>query len=79
MAKFPVDARRDRVLKALGKMGFAIVRQREHISLERTNPDGSKTPLTLPNHPVIKSGTLRAVLRQSRIDRDEFLKVFDAC
>jgi len=27
--------------------------------MERENPDGSKTPLTMPNHPKIKASTLR--------------------
>jgi hypothetical protein len=50
MPKFPIDAPRQRVLKALIILGFRIVREKEHISLERMNPDGTKTPLTMPNH-----------------------------
>ncbi|MCE5262198.1 MAG: type II toxin-antitoxin system HicA family toxin, partial [Deltaproteobacteria bacterium] len=46
MPKFPVDAPRQQVIKALEKLGFTIVRQKEHISMIRLNPDGSKTPLT---------------------------------
>jgi hypothetical protein len=46
--KFPVDAPRNGVVKALQTLGFQIVREREHIAMRRTNPDGSTTPLTLP-------------------------------
>jgi len=42
MAKFPVDAPKQKVIKALGFLGFQIVRERERISMLRENPDGSK-------------------------------------
>jgi len=43
----------------------------------RENPDGSRTPLTMPNHRTIKRSTLRTILTQARIRRDEFLKVYE--
>jgi hypothetical protein len=39
MPKFPVDAPKQRVVKSLELLGFKIVREKEHISMERTNPD----------------------------------------
>ena len=51
MPKFPVDAPKQKVVRALEKLGFQIVREKEHISMERMNPDGTKTPLTMSNHP----------------------------
>ncbi|MFP4561944.1 MAG: type II toxin-antitoxin system HicA family toxin [Spirochaetia bacterium] len=76
MAKFPVDAPRRRVIKALQLLGFSIVREKEHISLIRENKDGSRTPLTLPNHSKIKAPTLRAICTQGSITRDDFLEAY---
>jgi predicted RNA binding protein YcfA (HicA-like mRNA interferase family) len=50
MSKFPIDAPKGDVIKTLERLGFRMVREKEHISMERENPDGSKTPLTMPNH-----------------------------
>jgi len=77
MPKFPVDAPRQQVIKALEKLGFTIVRQKEHISMIRMNPDGSKTPLTMPNHPKIKGSTLRIICTQAGISREDFLRAYE--
>jgi len=77
MPKFPVDAPKSKVLKALDRLGFQLVREREHISMVRQNPDGSRTPLTLPNHPHIKGSTLRTICSQARIAREDFLRAYE--
>ena len=77
MPKFPVDAPKRKVLKTLEKLGFNIIREKEHISMLRENSDGTKTPLTLPNHSIIKSSTLRAICTQSGISRDDFISNYN--
>jgi predicted RNA binding protein YcfA (HicA-like mRNA interferase family) len=77
MPKFPVDAPKQKVIKALERLGFRMIREKEHISMERSNPDGTKTPLTMPNHPKIKSSTLRTICTQAGISRDDFLDAYE--
>jgi hypothetical protein len=64
-------------MSALHRLGFELVREREHISMIRQNADGSRTPLTMPNHPRIKSSTLRLICRQSAIRREDFLAAYE--
>jgi predicted RNA binding protein YcfA (HicA-like mRNA interferase family) len=76
MARFPVDAPRDRVLRALQELGFQSIREGNHISMIRNNADGTSTPLTLPNHRTIKGSTLRRICTQAGISREEFLDAY---
>jgi predicted RNA binding protein YcfA (HicA-like mRNA interferase family) len=77
VAKFPVDAPKARVLRTLERLGFRLVREQEHISLVRDNPDGTRTPLTMPNHDRIKGSTLRTICSQASIPREEFLDAWE--
>ncbi len=77
MAKWPVDAPKRRVVRALESLGFRMVREKEHMALIRENPDGSKTPLTMPDHPHIKASTVRTICTQAGISREDFLAAYD--
>jgi predicted RNA binding protein YcfA (HicA-like mRNA interferase family) len=66
------------VVRALTVLGFRVVRVGNHIAMERVNADGSRTPLTMPNHEAIKGSTLRAIRTQAGIDRDTFLEAYEA-
>ncbi len=43
----------------------------------RESADGTRTPLTIPNHRRIKGSTLRAICTQAGIARDDFLKAYE--
>ncbi len=77
MANMPVDAPIAKVVKALESLGFRIVREGNHIAMLRENFDGTRTPLTMPNHRTIKGSTLRLILTQAGISRDEFLDAYE--
>jgi predicted RNA binding protein YcfA (HicA-like mRNA interferase family) len=77
MSKFPVDAPIRKVVKALEQLGFRNVREGNHIAMLRENPDGTNTPLTIPNHKTIMKSTLRTILTQTGIVREDFLKAYE--
>jgi predicted RNA binding protein YcfA (HicA-like mRNA interferase family) len=77
MNKFPVDAPKQKVVKALNNLGFIIVREGNHISMTKQMPDGSTIPLTMPNHFRIKGSTLRCICTQSGISREEFMETYE--
>jgi len=74
MHQFPVDAPIGKVIKALEELGFRVVRKGNHIAMAREDPDGARIPLTMPNHSRIKGSTLRTILPQAGITRDDFLR-----
>jgi len=77
MAKFPVDAPIAKVIRVFEQLGFRLVRQGNHIAMLRENTDGTNTPLTMPNHRTLKSSTLRSILTQAGIPREEFLSAYN--
>ncbi|RKU32448.1 hypothetical protein C6499_03245 [Candidatus Poribacteria bacterium] len=76
MPRFPTDAPKNRVIRALERLGYRIIRERNHICMARENPDGSRTVLVLPNHRRIKGSTLRRICTQAGISRDAFLEAY---
>jgi len=54
-----------------------VVREKEPIALCRQNPNGTSTPMTIPNHATIKASTLRHICTQAGITREDFLKSYE--
>lgn len=70
MSALPVVSGRD-VVKALGKIGYVLDRQRgSHMILRQQTPPHRR--LTVPDHQEVAKGTLRAIIRQSGLTVEEF-------
>jgi predicted RNA binding protein YcfA (HicA-like mRNA interferase family) len=70
VSKLPVVSGADCV-KALGKVGFIVYRQRgSHITMVRKTPPAQTT---IPNHKELDRGMLRAIIRQAGLTVDEFI------
>ena len=72
MTKVP-SADYDRVVRALRRDGWVVVRQRgSHIRLQKHT--GEETlKLTVPAHRPIKRSTLSHILKQARLDTETFI------
>jgi predicted RNA binding protein YcfA (HicA-like mRNA interferase family) len=71
MSGLPQLSGRDCV-KALAKVGFYIKRQQgSHMILRRDEP---YTQVVVPDHKTLDRGTLRAIIRQTGLSTEEFLK-----
>lgn len=76
MTKFPTDVPIKKVIKVFELLGFRLVREENHIAMMRENADGTRTPMTIPNHRTIKGSTLRTIQTQTGISRDDFMKIY---
>jgi len=65
----------DRIIRALQKDGWIIVRQRgSHIRLQK-RIENELLKLTVPAHRPVKRTTLAHILKQARLDPDRFSKL----
>ena len=63
-----------KVVRALETVGFSYVRTKGSHAVYR-NRDGRV--VVIPQHGVVKRGTLASILRQAGLTPDEFLKLLD--
>lgn len=60
-----------KLLKVLSKLGYLLVRKKgSHMHLRGPG----LPPLTIPDHNPISKGTLRAIIRQIGLSKEEFMK-----
>ena len=70
MSRLPVLSA-DKVVKALARAGFKVIRQSgSHIHVWH---EERRILVTVPNHKELAKGTLGAIIKQSKMDRNEFL------
>jgi predicted RNA binding protein YcfA (HicA-like mRNA interferase family) len=73
LSKLPVISGKD-LCKKLEKVGYVLDHHTgSHIILR--NEYSPYRRLTVPNHKEIAKGTLRAIIRQSGLTLDEFIKL----
>jgi predicted RNA binding protein YcfA (HicA-like mRNA interferase family) len=67
--KLPRDVSGGEAIKALRRLGFAVVRQQgSHVRMSR-----GSTHVTVPNHSSIAPKTLQTILRQAGVSLEEFV------
>jgi predicted RNA binding protein YcfA (HicA-like mRNA interferase family) len=64
-----------KIIKALSKAGFTVEgRKGSHVKLKRK--EASKVLIVIvPDHVEVARGTLKSILRQAGISREQFLKL----
>ncbi len=73
MPKLPVVSGAE-AIRALERMGFAVVRQRgSHIVLRK-----GSSGCVVPNHRELRVGTLGGILKQAGVSADEFIAALRA-
>ncbi len=64
----------EQVVKALGKAGFQVLRQKgSHIYLK--HPDGRATVVPVHKRESVGRGLLRKIIKDAELGRGEFLKL----
>ena len=61
------DLSSERIVKALSKAGFRVIREGKHIGMS----DGSRH-LTIPRHKRINPYTLKTIIKDSGLTEEEF-------
>jgi len=79
MAKLPRLSGNE-VVKVFSKAGFSPIRQKgSHVFMIKSLPNednpNNKIALVVPMHKEIDKGTLLEIIRQSRLSREDFMKL----
>ena len=73
MPKLPILSGND-VVKILIKLGYSNIRTSgDHAILKKENREG-KSVIPVPLHRELAIGTLKSIIKQAGLEREEFLK-----
>mgnify|MGYP001250182351 CR=1 FL=1 len=62
-------------IKILNKFGFNPVRQKgSHVQLQKIEDNNKMIKLTVPIHEKLKKGTLSRIIKDSKVNQEEFYK-----
>jgi len=65
------------VIKALVNAGFEVAgRKGSHVKLKK-RVDGKVFVVIVPDHAELARGTMKSILRQANVTREEFLKLLE--
>ena len=74
MPKLPTNLSGEKVIKIFIKLGYETDHQTgSHIILRYIKPPHRR--LTVPKHASLAKGTLRAIIKQAGLTREEFLRL----
>ena len=73
MSRLPIISGKE-VVKALVRIGYYI-RGRESSHVHLRHP--SRPPLTVPDHREVAKGTLRTIIRDAGLSKDQFVDLLD--
>lgn len=73
MPKLPILSGQD-IVKALKKLGYEVDHQTGSHMILRQDKEPFRR-LTVPNHREMSIGTLRAIIRQAGLTREEFFEL----
>ena len=63
----------DKLIRALAKLGYEVVRQKGSHARLRHATDTKKLPITVPLHDEIAFGTLRRILRDAGVTVEQLM------
>lgn len=73
MTKLPTDLSGRDLVKAPQRIGFVVQRQRgSHIVLRRDSPFAR---VTVPNHKILRVGTLRTILTEAQLTVEQLIEL----
>ena len=65
------------IIKALSKLGFVKKRQKGSHAILVKKTKERKIGCVVPLHKELATGTLKGILRQAKVDQEEFLKTLE--